>query len=70
MFYSEAHRLVPDLKDYTFDHAHSQVQAIRLMHYQSESERELRDFIENYRTFDEAHAHLRTLAKNQALAVS
>ncbi|CAF4280622.1 unnamed protein product, partial [Adineta steineri] len=34
MFYSEAHNLIKNLQNYTFDNAHEQVQAIRLMHYQ------------------------------------
>ena len=70
MFYSEAYRLVENLKDYTFDNAHDQVQAIRLMHYESNDERELVRFIEKYKTFDEAYSHLQRLAKRRANDVS
>ncbi|CAF4223067.1 unnamed protein product, partial [Adineta steineri] len=65
MFYSEAHNLIKNLQNYTFDNAHEQVQAIRLMHYQSDSEHELRSFIDNYRTFDDAYRYLQRLAENQ-----
>jgi hypothetical protein len=70
MFYSEAHRLVPDLTDYTMNNAHDQVQAIRLTHYQSDEEYQLKQLIGKYRTFDEAYSYLRDLARQQADTVS
>ncbi|UJR09582.1 hypothetical protein I4U23_013817 [Adineta vaga] len=66
MFYSEAHRLVKNLTGYTFDNAHDQVQAIRLTHYQSDNDQELRDLIQQHRTFDDAYSYLRRLPRNQA----
>lgn len=70
MFYSEARCLVKDLEGYTFDNAHDQVQAIRLMHYELENEKELIRFIKKYRTFDDAYAYLQHLARNRANEVS
>jgi hypothetical protein len=67
MFYSEASCLVENPKDYTFDHAHDQVQAIRLMHYESDDAAQLHHFIKTYRTFDDAYSHLQNLAKQRAI---
>jgi hypothetical protein len=70
MFYSEAYHLVKDLEDYTFDNAHDQVQAIRLMHYESGDKDELVDFIDKHRIFEDAYPHLQRLAKKRATNVS
>jgi hypothetical protein len=70
MFYSEACRLLGNRPDYTFDHAHDQVQAIRLMHYESDDSDQLLRFIQDCRHFDEAYSHLQNLTKNRAREVS
>jgi hypothetical protein len=70
MFFVEARRLLGEPNDYTLDEAHHQVQAIRLMHYQTNDEKKLRNFIEKCKTFDLAYAHLRELARDRVIGVS
>lgn len=70
MFYSEAQRSVPGLESYKIEHAHEQVQAIRLTHYQSDDKRELHDLIQSYRTFDEAYSYLQDLVTKGTTDVS
>jgi len=70
MFYSEACRLITTLKDYTFDIAHDQVQAIRLMHYESDDEEHLVNFIKTCRTFDTAYSCLQRLASKRLKVMS
>lgn len=69
MFYSQARALIAD-DTYTYDHAHNQVQAIRLMRHEINDEEELRTFITTCRNFDTAQAQLRKLAKAQVQQVS
>jgi len=70
MFYSEARGLIGNSENYTFDIAHDQVQAIRLMHYDSIDENNLAHFIRKCPTFDDAYSYLRRLAKERADRVS
>jgi hypothetical protein len=70
MFFVEARRLLGESDDYTLDEAHHQVQAIRLMHYETNDEKKLRNFIEKCKTFDLAYAHLRELARDRVIGVS
>ena len=69
MFYSQARNLIRDDK-YTYEIAHEQVQAIRLMGHEIDDEDDLVYFIENCRTFDDAYAHLRKLASKRVTEVS
>jgi hypothetical protein len=70
MFFIEARRLLPDPKGYTLDHAHDQVQAIRLMHYETDDPEELRTFIKKCPTFECAYSHLQGLTRDRVEKVS
>ncbi len=70
MFFIEARRLLPDSKDYTLDNAHDQVQAIRLMHYETDDPKKLRTFIEKCPTFELAYSHLQGLTRERVEKVS
>ncbi len=71
MFYGEARRRLKNKSEnYTFDIAHDQVQAIRLMHYELDNEEDLLNLIENYRTFDTAYSYLQRLARKRVKEVS
>jgi hypothetical protein len=70
MFYVEARRFCDNPTDYTFERAHDQVQAIRLMHYETNNEEKLRTFIQKCTNFDRAYAHLQELARDRVTGVS
>ncbi len=70
MFYVEATRLIDNLENYTIENAHEQVQAIRLMHYDSPEEKKLLRFIDKYRTFEAAYSYLQQLARERVAEVS
>jgi len=46
------------------------VQAIRLMHYESDDEEMLRSFIQNCRNFDAAYSYLQQVARKRVNKVS
>lgn len=72
MFFSEARllikdrRLIEDPNNYTYENAHDQVQAIRLLHYKIGDDKVLCNLIKKCHTFDEAYSYL----KNELKAVS
>jgi helix-turn-helix protein len=70
MFFSEALHLLGSSKNYTLENAHDQVQAIRLMHYETNSKEKLLTFIEECKTFESAYAHLQNLARDRVKKVS
>ena len=65
MFYSEACQLICDVKNYTYEIAHDQVQAIRLMCYYSDKQDELQELINYHQTFDDAYTYLQKLTKER-----
>ena len=65
MLFSEARHLVPDLQDYTMEHAHDQVLAIRLMNYDNGNGRELQEIIAKHRTLEQATERLREFSRKQ-----
>ena len=70
MFYSEACQLIGNVKNYTYEIAHDQVQAIRLMCYCSQESQELRELINHHQTFDDAYTFLQKLTKQRTNTVS
>ncbi len=70
MFYIEARRIARNPTNYTFDIAHDQVQAIRLMHFEIADKESLSNFINNCPTFEAAYSYLRQLAKERVQKVS
>lgn len=69
MFYSQARSLTRD-DTYTYQNAHDQVQAILFMRHEIEDDYELRRFINDHRTFDDAYEYLRKLARDRIKQVS
>ena len=69
MFYSQARSLTGD-NTYTYENAHDQVQAIRLMSQEIDDEDDLRRFITEHRSFNDAYAYLRKLARDRIRRVS
>lgn len=48
---------------YTMEHAHDQVQAIRMLRFETEDEDEFRHYVEKYHTYNDACAHLQSLLR-------
>lgn len=70
MFYSEASQLIKSSKNYQIEHAHDQVEAIRLTHCIPDDQEKLYNFINFCRTFDEAYTYLQNLAAEKRTKVN